>query len=656
MATTESPAMQAKLTKSNPLSRKLNKTLDISLEDPQTQEALAALSEYYTENTLAARRSLRGDIERRVMANNTRFLSAFAVVANRVQTMEKEMEQMSFCCQDMEDKLRQATNETSHLIKQTQELKDQSQRCHVRKAIIDVFLARFTLPDAEIAILTSPSHVVGVEFFDALKRLERISDDCKALLVTEHQEAGFEIMEKMSSYQETAFEKLFRWAQNECRSLNSDAPEVTASLKNAMRALKERPVLFQTCIDEVSNIRCSAMVRSFLDALTRGGPGGFPRPIEMHAGDPLRYVGDMLAWLHQAATEEREILEAIFDVKAIARRKSQSRTDSVEESPLDALGGLHVADREALRQVLDRNMEGTCRPLKVRIEQLLASQEDPITVYRIANLVQFYEGTLIGVLSEQSQLCLTIAEIRESGYKTFYDTLNAHVSELLRSVQTPGMDLLPPPGIRETVLQLREIMAIYDESLVLSDRREEDFAKILAALLDPLTQMCVLGAASLPTIENAVYIVNCLLHTQSALKLYPFTTKQVDAIGQQIKAQSDVLVVEEYANIIKQSGLLPLTIPNTTPQADQIQESLSQFDKFLYNASLEVSSSLSSLASRKLASEVTHRAFRMFVDAYRDVFRNVEPLVADLSPPLAAPLRTVDEVEMLLSLEHEDTS
>lgn len=24
-----------------------------------------------------------------------------------------------------------------------------------------------------------------------------------------------------------------------------------------------------------------------------------PRPIEMHAHDPRRYVGDMLAWVHQ---------------------------------------------------------------------------------------------------------------------------------------------------------------------------------------------------------------------------------------------------------------------------------------------------------------------------------------------------------------------
>lgn len=46
-------------------------------------------------------------------------------------------------------------------------------------------------------------------------------------------------------------------------------------------------------------MRHNALFRRFISALTRGGPSGLPRPIEVHAHDPLRYVGDMLGWLHQ---------------------------------------------------------------------------------------------------------------------------------------------------------------------------------------------------------------------------------------------------------------------------------------------------------------------------------------------------------------------
>lgn len=59
-------------------------------------------------------------------------------------------------------------------------------------------------------------------------------------------------------------------------------------------------------IDEYSTARRSVMVRLFIDALTKGGPGGVPKPIETYAQDKKRYVGDMLAWLRQFIPLEKE--------------------------------------------------------------------------------------------------------------------------------------------------------------------------------------------------------------------------------------------------------------------------------------------------------------------------------------------------------------
>ena len=54
-------------------------------------------------------------------------------------------------------------------------------------------------------------------------------------------------------------------------------------------------VLFQYCAEEVASARHTALFQRFIKALTRG-----PRPIEVHAHDPRRYVLDMMAWVHQA--------------------------------------------------------------------------------------------------------------------------------------------------------------------------------------------------------------------------------------------------------------------------------------------------------------------------------------------------------------------
>lgn len=74
----------------------------------------------------------------------------------------------------------------------------------------------------------------------------------------------------------------------------------------AMFRLQERPVLFKYVIDEYSTNRRAVLVKNFIDALTTGGVGN--KPIEMHAHDPKRYIGDIFAWLHQAIHSERENL------------------------------------------------------------------------------------------------------------------------------------------------------------------------------------------------------------------------------------------------------------------------------------------------------------------------------------------------------------
>ncbi|CAN0352270.1 unnamed protein product, partial [Discosporangium mesarthrocarpum] len=57
-------------------------------------------------------------------------------------------------------------------------------------------------------------------------------------------------------------------------------------------------------------MRRKLLVQRFVMALTQGASSA--RPIEMQAHDPVRYVGDILAWVHQTVAVERELLNALF--------------------------------------------------------------------------------------------------------------------------------------------------------------------------------------------------------------------------------------------------------------------------------------------------------------------------------------------------------
>ena len=103
----------------------------------------------------------------------------------------------------------------------------------------------------------------------------------------------------------------------------------------------------------LSQTRQSTLINAFMDALTRGGPGGLPRPIEIHAHDPLRYVGDMLAWVHQSIAGEREFLEGLFGMNGDRRMVGSVRKfgDSEEE--------------DWIRELMDKAFERLRSPLRV---------------------------------------------------------------------------------------------------------------------------------------------------------------------------------------------------------------------------------------------------------------------------------------------------
>ena len=81
-----------------------------------------------------------------------------------------------------------------------------------------------------------------------------------------------------------------------------------------------------------------------------------------------------MAWLHQVCPGETENITLLF--------KLCDRTDKVE------LTG----------RILSGITEGVCRPLKSRIEQILVSESSAIILYKLTNLIRFYDRTISDIL------------------------------------------------------------------------------------------------------------------------------------------------------------------------------------------------------------------------------------------------------------------
>lgn len=80
------------------------------------------MSTFFKENTLEDRRNLRGKIEKRSLAINEDFLTAFKGVKNVLDDMHRDVVGMSDCVQSMTSRLQTTKSRTMQLIEQAQRL------------------------------------------------------------------------------------------------------------------------------------------------------------------------------------------------------------------------------------------------------------------------------------------------------------------------------------------------------------------------------------------------------------------------------------------------------------------------------------------------------------------------------------------------------
>ncbi|KAM5311541.1 conserved oligomeric Golgi complex subunit 6 isoform 2-T2 [Glossophaga mutica] len=615
---------------SNPLSRKLHKILETRLDnDKEMLEALKALSTFFVENSLRTRRNLRGDIERRSLAINEEFVSIFKEVKEELESINEDVQAMSSCCQDMTSRLQAAKEQTQDLIVKTTKLQAESQRLEIRAQVADAFLAKFQLTPEEMSLLRGVRDgPITEDFFKALGRVKQIHNDVKVLLRTNQQTAGLEIMEQMALLQETAYERLYRWAQSECRALTQESCDVSPVVTQAMEALQDRPVLYKYTLDEFGTARRSTVVRGFIDALTRGGPGGTPRPIEMHSHDPLRYVGDMLAWLHQATASEKEHLEALL---------KHVTTQGVEENIQEVVG--HIT-------------EGVCRPLKVRIEQVIVAEPGAVLLYKISNLLKFYHHTISGIVGNSAATLLTtIEEMHLLSKKMFFNSLSLHASKLMDKVELPPPDLGPSPALNQTLSLLREVLASHDSSVVPLDARQADFV-----------QMCTVSASGLGTADMATFMVNSLYMMKTALAVFEFTDRRLEMLQFQIEAHLDTLINEQASYVLTRAGLS--YIYNTVQQHKPEQGALAnlpnldsvalkaamvQFDRYLSAPDSLLMPQLNFLLSATVKEQILKQSTELVRRAYGEVYAAVTSPASGYRDPESILHRSPQQVQTLLA-------
>ena len=539
------------------------------------------------------------------------------------------------CCEDMRQQVTAARQENIPVLEEASTLLVQKQELETKKQLLDAFNRHFIISEEDLLVLTGVTEAVDENFFAILKRVKQIYADCQVLLGTENQRLGLELMDQSSRNLNAGYQKLYRWIQKEFKTLNLDTPQISSQIRRALRALAERPTLFQNCLDSFAEAREHVLTEAFYSALT-GSSNEYDhpmtKPIEFYAHEPLRYVGDMLAWTHSATVSEREALESLFisDGEEISKGFQAGRRAEPWSLGDEAFDG-----RKALGELVNRNIAGIARALRQRIEQVLQNHEDAVLLYKIANLIMFYRVTFVKLLGSNSSLLETLSSLGQSAIRQFGTVVSDNVLAIQADVAAPPPDLRIPGFLDEALSQLTILLKTHDSSLTPASSRVADFELVISQALNPFLSICEKMAKQISEPSASVFAANCLLAAKTALSAYDFVQDRVSDLTEQLASLTSNLTEYQHAFFLHTSGLHPLLVAlapieetmdslirvPTLPsfQAQPLTDASQALDDFLPSALMDAMENLKRLDNAKLSQEITADAAERFCEDFEFV-------------------------------------
>lgn len=495
---------------------------------------------------------------------------------------------------------------------------------------------------------------------------------------TEDQRLGLEVLERSSKQINAGYQKLYRWIQREFKTLDLENPQINASIRRSLRVLAERPALFQSCLDFFAEARESILSDSFYAALTGTTSETqtlVTKPIEFQAHDPLRYVGDMLAWAHSATVSEREALEVLFisdgdEIKRSIQAGLESEPWLRDEGDEEGFDG-----KKALNQLVSRDLIGVARLLRQRTEQVIQSHNDATLAYKIASLIGFYRSTFVRLLGTESEVLDIFTTLENSAMRQFRASMRDRVAAVQSDLAVAPINLSPPDFLDEALQMLKILANSYDTSIATADGHNSDFNSVLVETLDPFLSGCENLCKGLQMPDKDIFAINCLMATKTVLAPFTFAKERVSQIANTINEHTEKLVEYQHQYLTYTSGLYTLlealtdisdtaeslrTIPNLDAfKPEALVMTSQQLDAFLPSALMDAAENLKQLHSRKQVQDITEEAAGKFCEDFEYVKSRLlaaddfihEDEVPEESPPSLRDLfpRTSGEIRVLLS-------
>ncbi|KIV82067.1 hypothetical protein PV11_04203 [Exophiala sideris] len=661
----------------NALSTKLTSVLSSSFTDYEIRDALRLLDERAVQNDEETRRNLKLDAQKEVIDCDARIVDDFGKVAEQLRRVGAMLTTLNATCASMREHIQAARQESAPVLEEATTLLSRKEEAETKQALLDAFSTHFLIPTPDLNILTSSVEPLDDRFFAILARVKQIHRDCEILLGYENQRLGLELMEQTTRNLDAGFMKLYNWIQREFKGLDLEDPHISGAIRRALRVLSERPTLFQNCLDFFAEARQSTLAESFHAALT--GSAGAAKAIEFSTHEPLRYVGDMLAWVHSAAVSEKEALEGLFvsDADEIAKGLSASKasepwarigggqrrgsvSSTTSSSATETEQDVVFDGRKALADLVSRDLASVCEILQSRIDISVRNSGDPVLMFKTVNLLDFYKGIFDKLLGSDSSLSKLIQGLQASSLTRFEATMQDETAAATVD-STPSPDLTPPVFLATALSQFSEVARARGPQMT-----QAELERLFGAMLTGILTACTESAAEIPDVHRStVYKINYMTALRATLAAISAQVHVVQTplgkAGEEIQSLRDNLVEILGTTLLEDSGVRDLMQELDTRRSHDAQtrrrwlesnldEAAQRLDQFLSSSVMDAQESLKNLLDRTLAKDIVAEAVERFCSEFDELESMLEMVDAESGTVVGGDDNAIDHVGALREL------
>ena len=467
------------------LSTRLSRVLNDSLSDATIREIFSNLQERFDKESNGyvadlielgivgsmSRKKFKGRIESELIRNQLNILKQYQPIVKQLKQIEVKLNKLNELSVQTNDKINKNFDFSNKLNLEIKDLNDNKRLIGLKKNLLISFKEKFTLNEYEEFVLNSGD--LNNEFFTTLARAERINENCSILLSLDNPQLGLKIIAKSNQMINRSIDRIVSYTNKTLGNMYSlSSKSRLATLHQCFKYLQNKLNYFNSIVNTFSESRSKVLV----DEFNRQVQGDFEvngqgrsssissdsRPIYMSAHDPVRFVGDLLAYVHSVSVNESETITSIFTMG----------DDNDKEF------------ENIIQDVTDKILQSLSRPIKARVEQIVSSETKLSTLVQIFNLVELYNIMFTKQLGKAGNIVETVKQL----IKVCQDRIFMIISNRLATIKNKNLtkldlnlDLQPPEWIIEFYSDILPIVdQIMTETILnLSPEENEKFLNLI---------------------------------------------------------------------------------------------------------------------------------------------------------------------------------